>query len=158
MVRLVVTSIWWAFGDILLRSLLRRSRPEVGGPGPRGRFLFHWLGSRKAWWALGGLCSALSLGRVWFNIGWHGAKRFGLSLRQSFLAGGIAGVVVPALKFMLRRTPWSWLLKSASAARPPMKVFPLILGFGFLLGGLVALVGAYAARGNFCPRSHRSKG
>jgi hypothetical protein len=88
-------------------------------------------------------------GLVWGRIGWIGARRYGFSNEDAFLAGGLAGAVAPTLSLTLRRLGWppgSHREGMAGDGQPPLFAYPLAWFWGFLFGGLIAALGAVAAR------------
>lgn len=108
--------------------------------------LMHW-GRRTATWAQN-ILGAIS-GVVWGRIGWIGARRYGFSTEDAFLAGGLAGVVAPTLELTLRRLGWPPVAGTDSeigADRPSLLAYPFAWFWGFLFGGLIAALGAIVAR------------
>jgi hypothetical protein len=88
-------------------------------------------------------------GLVWGRIGWVGVRRYGFSTEDAFLAGGLAGAVAPTVELTLRRLGWPPGRRpqgDIGAGRPPLAAYPLAWMWGFLFGGLVAMLGAIAAR------------
>jgi hypothetical protein len=88
-------------------------------------------------------------GLVWGRIGWIGARHYGLSNEDAFLAGGLAGVVAPTLSLTLQRLGWppgSRRKGTTTDEQPPLFAYPLAWFWGFLFGGLIAALGAIAAR------------
>lgn len=88
-------------------------------------------------------------GLVWGRIGWVGVRRYGLSNKDAFLAGGLAGAVTPTLELTLRLLGWPPRRHAAAGvgAEPPSLIaYPFAWLGGFLLGGLVAALGAALAR------------
>ncbi len=88
-------------------------------------------------------------GLVWGRIGWVGVRRYGFSNEDAFLAGGLAGAVAPTVELTLRRLGWPpgpEVDSEISGGRPPLAAYPLAWFWGFVFGGLVAALGAVAAR------------
>lgn len=88
-------------------------------------------------------------GLVWGRIGWVGVRRYGLSNKDAFLAGGLAGAVAPTFEMTLRLLGWPPRRRDAAglATEPPSLIaYPFAWLGGFLLGGLIAALGAVLAR------------
>lgn len=88
-------------------------------------------------------------GIIWGRIGWVGVRRYGFSNEDAFLAGGLAGAVAPTVELTLRRLGWppgSEVQSEVAGERPPLTAYPLVWFWGFVFGGLVAALGAIAAR------------
>jgi hypothetical protein len=88
-------------------------------------------------------------GLIWGRIGWVGVRRYGFSNEDAFLAGGLAGAVAPTVELTLRRLGWPPGRDGRSEVageRPPLAAYPLAWFWGFVFGGLVAALGAIAAR------------
>ena len=88
-------------------------------------------------------------GLVWGRIGWVGVRRYGFSTEEAFVAGGLAGAVTPTFELTLRSLGWppgSRTRSDIGGDRPPLIAFPLAWFWGFLVGGLVAAMGALVAR------------
>ncbi|MBN1657669.1 MAG: hypothetical protein JXA93_04675 [Anaerolineae bacterium] len=88
-------------------------------------------------------------GLVWGRIGWIGVRRHGFSNEDAFLAGGLAGMLAPTLELTLRRMGWPPISEEAPGVgevRPPLIAYPFAWLWGFLIGGVVAAVGAALAR------------
>ena len=88
-------------------------------------------------------------GLVWGRIGWVGVRRYGFSTEDAFVAGGLAGALAPTIEMVLRRLGWppgSDKGGEVGAGRPPLIAFPFAWFWGFLFGGLLAALGAVAAR------------
>jgi hypothetical protein len=99
----------------------------------------NWRRGKTAW--IQDLLGALS-GLIWGRIGWVGVRRYGFSNEDAFLAGGLAGAVAPTLTLTLNRLGWPARLRSL----PRLSVYPFAWVRGFLLGGLMAAIGAMIAR------------
>ena len=100
----------------------------------------NWRRGKTAW--IQDLLGAFT-GLIWGRIGWVGVRRYGFSNEDAFLAGGLAGAVAPTLTLTLNRLGW---LARLNGGRPRLSVYPFAWLRGFLLGGLVAVVGAIVAR------------
>jgi hypothetical protein len=88
-------------------------------------------------------------GLVWGRIGWVGVRRYDFSPEDAFLAGGLAGIVTPTFELTLRRLGWPpgpAPEAELDTGRPELIVYPLAWFWGFLVGGLVAMIGAVLAR------------
>ncbi len=88
-------------------------------------------------------------GVIWGRIGWIGVRRYGFSAEDAFLAGGLAGIVAPTFELTLRRLGWPpgrGTETDLGADPPSLIAFPFAWFWGFLFGGLVAALGALAAR------------
>ncbi len=88
-------------------------------------------------------------GLLWGRIGWIGVRRYGFSNEDAFLAGGLAGAIAPTLELTLRLLGWPpgrRIQSDVGAGRPPLIAYPFAWLWGFLFGGLVAALGAVAAR------------
>ena len=88
-------------------------------------------------------------GLVWGRIGWVGVRRYGFSAEDAFLAGGLAGAILPTLELTLRRLGWPpgrQARTEVGADRPSLAAYPFAWFWGFLFGGLVAALGAVVAR------------
>ena len=88
-------------------------------------------------------------GLVWGRIGWVGVRRYGFSAEDAFLAGGLAGAILPTLELTLRRLGWPpgrQARTEVGAGRPSLAAYPFAWFWGFLFGGLVAALGAVVAR------------
>ena len=118
----VVTSLSWIVALPVVAHLLR----------------WHHLSLNRAQNALGALS-----GLIWGRIGWIGVRRYGFSNEDAFLAGGLAGAVAPTVTLTLRRLGWGAHL---SGRRPRLSVYPIAWLQGFMLGGIMAAVGALLAR------------
>lgn len=108
--------------------------------------LMRW-GRRTATWAQN-ILGAIS-GVVWGRIGWIGARRYGFSAEDAFLAGGLAGVVAPTFELTLRRLGWppgSRAEAEVGSDRPSLMAYPFAWLWGFFFGGLIAALGAIVAR------------
>lgn len=108
--------------------------------------LLHW-GRRTATWAQN-ILGAVS-GLVWGRIGWIGARRYGFSAEDAFLAGGLAGVVAPTVEITLRRLGWppgAGGEPELGAERPSLLAYPFAWFWGFFFGGVLAALGAMVAR------------
>lgn len=108
--------------------------------------LMRW-GRRTATWAQS-ILGAIG-GVVWGRIGRIGVRRHGFSAEDAFLAGGLAGVVAPTLELTLRSLGWPPGLRTETELgtdRPSLKAYPFAWFWGFLFGGLLAALGAVAAR------------
>jgi hypothetical protein len=130
--RVARTTILAAAGWILALPVLAR--------------VMRW-GRRTATWAQS-LLGAIS-GIVWGRIGWVGVRRYGFGAEDAFLAGGLAGVVAPTFELTLRRLGWPPGPRNEigiGADRPSLMAYPFAWFWGFFFGGLVAVLGAVAAR------------
>jgi hypothetical protein len=107
--------------------------------------LMHWSRQTAGW--VQTVLGTLS-GFVWGRIGWVGVRRYGFSREDAFLAGGLAGVLAPTLELTLRRLGWPPRpdFEQGGTGRPPLAAYPLAWFWGFLIGGLVAALGAWIAR------------
>ena len=108
--------------------------------------LMRW-GRQTATWVQNVL-GAIS-GVVWGRIGWIGARRYGFSTEDAFLAGGLAGIVAPTLELTLRRLGWppGTRAEAEVGSDPPsLMAYPFAWLWGFFFGGLVAALGAIVAR------------
>ena len=88
-------------------------------------------------------------GLVWGRIGWVGVRRYGFSTEDAFVAGGLAGAMAPTIEMTLRRLGWPPGPESegeVGAGRPPLIAYPFAWFWGFLFGGLLAVLGATVAR------------
>jgi hypothetical protein len=88
-------------------------------------------------------------GLVWGRIGWVGVRRYGFSNEDAFLAGGLAGAVAPTIELTLRLVGWPPGPPDNSdlvSERPRLIAYPFAWFWGFLVGGLVAALGAALAR------------
>jgi hypothetical protein len=88
-------------------------------------------------------------GLVWGRIGWVGVRRYGFSNEDAFLAGGLAGAVAPTVELTLRRLGWPPVPATEpdiDTTRPSLIAYPFAWFWGFLFGGLLAALGAVAAR------------
>jgi hypothetical protein len=88
-------------------------------------------------------------GLVWGRIGWIGVRHHGFSKEDAFLAGGLAGVVAPTLELTLRRLGWPPGPRSRdelAVGRPSLSAYPFVWFWGFLVGGVSAVLGAIVAR------------
>jgi hypothetical protein len=102
--------------------------------------LMRWRREKITW--VQDLLGALS-GLIWGRIGWVGVRRYGFSNEDAFLAGGLAGAVAPTFTLTLRRLGWK---AGLDGDRPRLSVYPFAWLQGFLLGGLMAALGALVAR------------
>jgi hypothetical protein len=87
-------------------------------------------------------------GLVWGRIGWLGVRHHGFSNEDAFLAGGLAGIIAPSMELTLRRLR---VLPAVDTAEPDLRwppwiVYPFAWFWGFLVGGLLATLGAVVAR------------
>ena len=125
----VVTAFGWIFALPLLATLL------------------HWHRRTATW--VQNVLGPVS-GVIWGRIGWVGVRRHGFRSEDAFLAGGLAGALAPTLELTLRRLGWppgAAERDSRSDDRPsPFIEYPLTWLWGFLFGGLLAALGALAAR------------
>jgi hypothetical protein len=90
-------------------------------------------------------------GLVWGRIGWIGVRHYGFSQEDAFLAGGLAGILIPTFELTMRRLGWPPRPEcegGAEVGRPSLAAYPLAWFWGFLVGGLVAALGAWIARGD----------
>jgi hypothetical protein len=88
-------------------------------------------------------------GLIWGRIGWVGVRHYGFSNEDAFLAGGLAGALAPTVELALRRLGWPpgpEVETEVGAERPPLIAFPFAWFWGFLVGGLMAALGAVVAR------------
>lgn len=106
----------------------------------------HW-GRRTATWVQN-ILGPIS-GLVWGRIGWVGVRRYGFTTEDAFLAGGLAGAMAPTFELTMRRLGWPPGRRAQTeigAGRPPLVAYPYAWFWGFLFGGLVAVLGAVVAR------------
>lgn len=130
--RVARATVLTAFSWILALPLLAR--------------LMHWSRGTATW--VQNLLGAIS-GLVWGRIGWIGVRRHGFTTEDAFLAGGLAGVVTPTIELTLRRLGWPPgppAEGDIGAERPPLIAYPLAWFWGFVFGGLMAVLGAVVAR------------
>jgi hypothetical protein len=88
-------------------------------------------------------------GLVWGRIGWVGVRRYGFTTEDAFLAGGLAGAAVPTFELTLRRLGWPPGQRAGTgigADPPSLAAYPFAWFWGFLFGGLIAVLGALVAR------------
>jgi hypothetical protein len=108
--------------------------------------LMNWQRRTAAW--VQNILGPIS-GLVWGRIGWIGVRRYGFSNEDAFLAGGLAGALAPTVELTLRRLGWPPgppVKSEIGAGRPPLAAYPFVWFWGFLVGGLVAALGAMVAR------------
>ena len=108
--------------------------------------LMHWRTKTATW--VQNILGPIS-GLVWGRIGWVGVRRYGFSNEDAFLAGGLAGAVAPTVELTLRHLGWPPgpdVESEIGAGRPPLVAYPFAWLWGFLIGGLLAALGAIVAR------------
>ena len=124
----VVAALGWILALPVLARLMRWSRLTVT-------------------WAQNILGPASGL--VWGRIGWVGVRHYGFSNEDAFLAGGLAGAVAPTIELTLRRLGWPPGPREGlevGGERPSLAAYPFAWFWGFLVGGLLAALGAVVAR------------
>jgi hypothetical protein len=108
--------------------------------------LMHWRRRTAAW--VQNIIGPLT-GFIWGRIGWIGVRRYDFSNEDAFLAGGLAGAMTPTIELTLRRLGWPPgpdVESEVLAGRPPLIAYPFAWFWGFLVGGLMASLGAMIAR------------
>jgi small neutral amino acid transporter SnatA (MarC family) len=100
--------------------------------------------NRRKLWLAQTILAVLGLS-AWLRAGFSGARRFGFTMEEASIAGGLAGAAGAVLALLARMT----IQASATRARPALTALllaPLVAGIGYIAGAALAAIGAFLER------------